>query len=183
MESDQYWHNLRLPVPGYELELRPMLHTDAESIAQNINYPQVARTTLLIPYPYVLDDARAFLSSGVVDFWQRETTTKCFLGIAHPEQGIVGIIESRITGREGELGYWLTPDWWGQGVMTAVIGVFCNFLTKQFGINQFAAKVFTINPASRRALEKNGFTLAETQPERFRKNDQLIDAWLLKKEL
>jgi RimJ/RimL family protein N-acetyltransferase len=57
-----------------------------------------------------------------------------------------------------ELGYWLGIPYWDRGYMTEAIGLACCFAFTCLDAVRIASTVFANNFASRRALEKNGFS-------------------------
>lgn len=59
----------------------------------------------------------------------------------------------------GELGYWLDPEYQGKGIVSKAVSVAIDQIgIKVFGLRTFVGLTFTGNYASRRVLEKNGFT-------------------------
>jgi RimJ/RimL family protein N-acetyltransferase len=59
-----------------------------------------------------------------------------------------------------EVGYWIARSHWGRGIASAALAA---FLEDEETRRPLIATVVTHNPASRRVLEKCGFTLTETQ--------------------
>jgi RimJ/RimL family protein N-acetyltransferase len=82
------------------LTLRPLRQDDLVSLAAAANNERIARNVASIPWPYDLDDARAFLDSvarlpvGSASFAVFET-------------GAEGSVIPVIGYQENELGYWL----------------------------------------------------------------------------
>lgn len=62
-----------------------------------------------------------------------------------------------------ELGYWLTPEYWGKGIMKAAVIEFINHIRKQFPqqVNKVHARVAEDNIGSEKALLNAGFVLKE----------------------
>jgi RimJ/RimL family protein N-acetyltransferase len=56
-----------------------------------------------------------------------------------------------------EIGYWIAPVFWGQGIATEAAGAFKQHLIKTFGVQLLTADHFEDNPASGRVLSKLGF--------------------------
>lgn len=56
-----------------------------------------------------------------------------------------------------ELGYWLGRRYWGQGLMTRVVGAYLAWVLPVLALQRVEANVLDGNPASARVLEKNGF--------------------------
>ncbi len=60
-------------------------------------------------------------------------------------------------GHTAELGYWLGQAYWGQGVMTRVVGLFAPWVMDELRLFRLQASVVDFNLGSARVLEKNGF--------------------------
>lgn len=60
--------------------------------------------------------------------------------------------------RFGELAYWITPDEMGNGYATAGSGLILSYAFNELGLHRVDASTFDSNEASRRVLEKLGFT-------------------------
>lgn len=60
--------------------------------------------------------------------------------------------------RFGELAYWITPDEWGNGYATAASELLVEYAFTELGLHRLEASAFASNDASRRVLEKLGFT-------------------------
>ena len=62
-----------------------------------------------------------------------------------------------------EIGYWLSPDAWGKGLMTEAVGALLAWL-EQRGERAFVSGHFADNPASGRVLQKLGFMNSGRNP-------------------
>ena len=58
-----------------------------------------------------------------------------------------------------ELGYWIAEPYQGKGIMTKALKLMCNYAFEHFELNRIFARPLGRNMASRRALEKAGFSL------------------------
>lgn len=56
-----------------------------------------------------------------------------------------------------EIGYELSPDWWGKGVMPEAVGAMLTFGFTQMGLHSVEAHIHPANGGSQRVLEKLGF--------------------------
>jgi len=56
-----------------------------------------------------------------------------------------------------EIGYFLTEELWGKGIITNAIKAITDYAFSKFDIIRVYAEPFADNPGSRRALEKAGF--------------------------
>lgn len=78
--------------------------------------------------------------------------------------GSVGIEQSgKVFGREfadkniNEVGYVLSKDYWGKGLMTEVVKAVITYMFKEFNCDVVTVGHFTHNDRSRRVIEKCGF--------------------------
>ena len=72
--------------------------------------------------------------------------------------------------KSAELGYWLSENYWGKGVMTAAVRQICQEAFNTFDILRIFAEPFADNKGSRRVLEKAGFTYEGTMRNGIFKN-------------
>lgn len=76
--------------------------------------------------------------------------------------GCIGL-ESIVWGRRawrldrGELGYWLAPPLWGQGLMTEAVQAVMRFGFEVVGLHKIRVGCLAENDGSRRVIEKAGF--------------------------
>lgn len=56
-----------------------------------------------------------------------------------------------------ELGYILTPEWWGRGIMSEVVRAVIDYGFDNMHLHSIMAQIDPDNDASRRLLEKHGF--------------------------
>jgi RimJ/RimL family protein N-acetyltransferase len=74
-----------------------------------------------------------------------------------------GALTLRFTGhpRRGRIGYWIRQDLWNRGLATEAIQLVAWLAFEKLDATELFAGVFVGNASSRRALEKNGFTLVD----------------------
>lgn len=132
------------------LTLRPLRKSDAGLVSLYSSDIRVARMTSSIPHPNPPGAVEAFIET-VTGPDSRETAwaidaTKGF-GCE-----IIGVVGLR---RDGELGYWLGPFFWGLGIATEAARA---VVTHAFevGHERVHACAFQDNPASKHVLEKAG---------------------------
>lgn len=124
------------------------------------------------PYPYTLQDA---------DFWIAKCEAEdpplsfaMFVG----EQLVGGIgCERGADNRSGiaEVGWWLNPEWWGQGIATVAVSRFINYCFDELDMHRVEAWVADSNPASARVVEKAGLVLEGVAKDGFCKRGRLFD--------
>lgn len=127
----------------------------------------------------------------LIDRWQQRFEKN--LGI---RWGITLKYENRVIGTCGyhgwmkhhfkaEIGYELTPDYWGKGFMTEAIQRVTEFGFRDFGLNRIEAFVEPGNVNSRKVLEKAGFSEEGILKEHFYWRNRFVDTAifaLLKKD-
>ena len=75
--------------------------------------------------------------------------------------------------KSAELGYWLSEDYWGRGIMTEAVREICREAFETFEIVRIFAEPFADNAASRKVLEKAGFTCEGIMRNGVYKNGQI----------
>lgn len=134
------------------LFLRPAWREDAQDLHAAIADERVVRNLARAPWPYTLDDARAFVESPQD---RRHPSLLITLPGARGSRLIGGIgLSEEAAG--AQLGYWIAPEAWGHGYATEATSAILR-LARTLGHEQITARHFLDNPASARVLEKVGF--------------------------
>ena len=153
------------------ISISPFKESDAEQLAERIDDKRIADNTLTIPYPYQVSDAEMFIATAIA---HNESTGPRNFAIRHVLEGLIGGIGQHYKyGKEShkdEIGYWLTPDMWGNGLMTETVGVFISNMIQNRGISRIEAPVYQGNLGSARVLEKNGFECEGVMRNCYKKN-------------
>jgi ribosomal-protein-alanine N-acetyltransferase len=145
---------------------------DAESLVRRANNRKVWRALRdAFPHPYTIKDAHEFLEAAVNSVLR---TLFC-IDVSGAVVGEIGIRPGIDVHRHtAELGYWLSQEFWGRGIMSEAVTAVTDFCFENFPLRRISAEVFANNPASARVLEKAGFAF-----EGCLKNDVLKDGELL----
>lgn len=77
-----------------------------------------------------------------------------------------------------EIGWWLSPPYWGQGITTAAVKRYIQYCFEDLGLHRVDAGVFETNPASARVAEKVGLRFEGVAVDGYLKNGELIDCLL-----
>lgn len=135
------------------LLLRPGWAEDAPALAKAIADEAIVRNLALAPWPYGLDEARAFLNKTA------DPVLPSFLllrrGEGEPEL-VGGAGFGRKPGGGVEIGYWIARAHWGNGYAYEA-GCQLIEIARTLGLPRLEAGHFVDNPASGRVLEKLGF--------------------------
>ena len=141
-------------------------HANSWKVARNLRD--------VFPHPYAEKDARDFVALCI----QNEGKGQLCRAIDVGGQA-VGTISLTVGGdvyrRSGELGYWLGEEFWGRGIMTAAVQRICREGFERFDLVRIYAEPFASNTASRRVLEKAGFTLEGVMRRGVYKDGQVLD--------
>jgi ribosomal-protein-alanine N-acetyltransferase len=149
---------------------------DAPSLAHYANNRKVWRNMRdLMPHPYALADAEAFL--GTVLGCDRPTHFA--IDVDGAAVGGIGVrLKGDIERVGAELGYWLGEPFWNRGILSEAVPAFTRWALAEFELTRIEAIVFEWNPASARVLEKAGFVLEGTLRQSAIKDGQLINRWM-----
>ena len=156
-----------------EFTLRKLTLDDAEDLAKAANNPNVSRYLRnVFPYPYSQEDAIDFINFAA------DNEDELIYGIIVDGKAS-GCVCARMRGdvyaKSCELGYWLSEQFWGKGLMTLVVKAFCDFVFDNYDIHRIDAEVFADNVASRRVLEKSGFELEGVCRQKVYKDGRFMD--------
>lgn len=156
-----------------EFKLRKWNKNDAENVVKHANNINVAKyLTNQFPHPYTLQDAEDYIS--VVE---KDEITRVFaIDVDGEAVGSIGIFpQSDIHEKNAEIGYWLSEDYWGQGIMSGAIRQIVDYGFRTFDITRIFARPFGINIGSQKALEKAGFTIEASFEKALYKNGEYFD--------
>lgn len=174
-------HPIRLALPnGWALE--PIAPTDRWAYLLHLNNPEMYQHTLNIPYPYTEKHADHWLA--LVDLRQCRLGQASQLALRHPEGDLAGGIGLHFSHyhlplpHQAELGYWLAKPFWGKGIMTQAVRIFCNWAMQSFELERIQAHIFKDNKASEQVLLKTGFQLEGQMTHHYLKEGQLHDGKL-----
>lgn len=148
----------------------------AGSVTESANDARVARFLRdSFPYPYTRKNAEDFIA-----FAQGETERgEYYRAIVVGGKAVGGIAVTRgadVYKKSGELGYWLAPAVWGRGVMTRAVREICKEVFETTDIVRIFAEPFSVNAASCRVLEKNGFAKEGIKRKSVFKNGAFYDS-------
>ncbi len=136
--------------------------TDATALAAFAALPEVARMTASIPHPYPLREADRFILRA-----RAENASGSALHLALSQKTgarlVIGLVSATMTEKgEVEIGYALAPQAWGKGLATEAVTALVDAVFNLTGTPRLRANSRLGNFASRRVLEKTGFTYIDT---------------------
>ena len=135
------------------LLLRPGFPEDAPALAMAIGDERVVKNLAVVPWPYSVRDAEAFLAAP------RDPVLPSLL-ITERTNGAPRLVGACGLGRRSsgavELGYWIAKSDWGRGIATEACTALVD-IARTLRLAALEASHFLDNPASGRVLEKLGF--------------------------
>jgi ribosomal-protein-alanine N-acetyltransferase len=90
--------------------------------------------------------------------------------------GIVGYWRIMAEHHRAEIGYFLDPDLWGQGLMTEAVKAVLDFGFGAMGLHSVEAATHPANASSMHVLEQNGFVREGYFKENIRANGEFVDS-------
>ena len=136
---------------------------DAAAIEAMSSFRQVAEMTARVPHPYPAGAAAEHIAQT-----RAANAAGALFGLALTlkTEGRAVIGRFGLGPRDGggiALGYMLHPEHWGRGYMSEAVGTLLDAAFAYIDLREIHAEVRTVNPASRRVLEKAGFTFYGTR--------------------
>lgn len=156
------------------VELRQWTFHNKEELTDICNRADRSYLSNRLPYPYTEQDG---------DWWlnmvgKKDGTGGVFRAVLVDGEyaGNISVEKKEgVYGRDGEIGYFLLTDKWSRGIMTEAVRQICEIAFNELDIVRITGLVFGPNIASKRVLEKNGFTLEGLMRQAVSKDGNLYD--------
>jgi RimJ/RimL family protein N-acetyltransferase len=155
--------------------LREWQLSDAASLAENANNIHIWNNMRDgFPYPYSEEDGEQFIGTMQCTF---PPATDMAIVIDGEAVGGIGIVLQTDVERIGaEIGYWLSENYWNNGIMTEAVGEMISYVFLHFPeLKKVYASVFGFNIASQRVLQKAGFECEGILKQAVIKNGEITD--------
>lgn len=156
-----------------EFQLRHWRAEDAEILAKTANNPKIAANLRnVFPHPYTLKDANWFINDCISKGDSRGLIRA--IEVEGKAAGCISItLLNDVYEKSAELGYWLSEEYWRQGIMSEAVQIICREAFQTFDIIRIFAEPFAYNAGSRGVLKKAGFTYEGTMRNGIYKNGQV----------
>ncbi len=145
------------PLRGDGFVLRAWRSSDAERVVAACTDPVTRRFLPILPQPYTLADAAAFIDGGEQAL---ADGSALHLAVAEPASDeLLGAITLHAPGpRHWYVGYWTVPDARGRGITTAAVVALSRWAFATFpDLVRLSLYTDPDNAASQRVAEKSGF--------------------------
>lgn len=158
--------------------LRKWRPSDAKDLAAALNNKRILENLRDgLPYPYTERDAAEYITA--MQSADEDCTFAYAITIDDRAVGSIGAFrKDNIHRQTAEMGYYLSEEYWGRGIMTEAIHQLCDILFQTTDILRIYAEPFAYNTASRRALEKAGFQFEGLMKNHAVKNGKVLDMTL-----
>ena len=162
--------------------IRSWRQSDAESLAHHANNRKIwLGLRDAFPHPYSIEHAHAFIKAAVA----KDPQTYYCIEVDGKAVGSIGLLlHSDVERVSAEIGYWLSEEYWGKGIVTEALKAVTQHAVTSFELTRVYAVPYATNEASHRVLEKAGYE----REGRLRANvikdgcilDQIMYAFILK---
>lgn len=105
-----------------------------------------------------LSDTEAFVESVVNSPKDRMEYTFT-IRVSGRMAGLIGLKDIDRANKKTEIGYWLSREFLGRGIMTRSVSTLCDFAFRELDINRIQIKCAVANSASRNIPQRLGFRL------------------------
>ncbi|KFY75923.1 hypothetical protein V498_09848 [Pseudogymnoascus sp. VKM F-4517 (FW-2822)] len=169
--------------PATPLFLTPLYPNDAASMQQIMSNPRVAEGLLNVPMPYGITEANAWISlnrgptSPRLLTWAIRTHYPTDSGLFI---GSVSLTER--TAPDGaamyELGYSLSPEFWGKAIMKNASLALLTWATEEAGVEEVFVRVESTNGRSKGVIDGTpGFVREEDQEIDWKGEKKVVRMW------
>lgn len=156
--------------------LRPWQPSDIEALVRQANNRNIWRNLRdRFPHPYTRAAAEDWIRYSA----ENPQELSFAIEVAGEAVGGIGLILGQDVGhRSAEIGYWLSEQYWGRGIVTEAVRALTEHAFASFDLCRIWANVFAWNPGSMRVLEKAGFVREGLLRKAATKEGQTIDVVL-----
>jgi len=165
-----------------KFKLREFKSGDEKSLQKNINDKDMAKNTLLIPYPYTKKDAQDWINRNLkLKRLKNRNEINFVIDINNEVAGSVSFNKIDKNNKNAEIGCWLAKKYWNKGIMTGAVKQMIKYGFKKLKLKRIYAYIFPFNKASQRMTEKAGFQLEGKLRKHVIKNEKFYDDLLYAK--
>lgn len=155
------------------LLLRPFADSDLMNVYSGLSDPEVIKY-----YGVSYDSPEA--TQAQMDFFRdlELNGTGVWWAVCSPDNHLFygggGFSSLSQVHQKAEVGFWLLPPYWGNGLLQEAMTLICTYGFQEMNLHRMEGFVETENEKSKKAIEKAGFVLEGTLRECERKNDRWI---------
>ncbi len=160
-------------IEASEFCIRTWQESDAASLQKHADNINISKCLFdRFPYPYQLSDAEKFISSRL----DQDPAVNFAIEIKGEVAGGIGLeLRQDVYRKTPLLGYWLSEQYWGKGIMPEAVKLVTGYAFDTLGMICIVANTFGNNPKSMRVLEKAGFVRQGIIKQSAVKYDEVLD--------
>lgn len=164
------------------LILLPLQSDDASQVQQVFPRWEIVRHLVnAIPWPYPADGASHYIDDVALPAMAAEQAWHWSLRHRSQPDKLIGLISLRL-GPEDNRGFWLVPEWQGQGLMSEACEVVTAFWFEHLQQPRLRVPKAMDNHASRRISERTGMRLVDTYRKTFVEGELEAGTWEITRE-
>ncbi|MFW0756861.1 GNAT family N-acetyltransferase [Pseudomonas sp. H11T01] len=164
------------------LILRPLELADAEAIQQQFPLWEVVRyLNAMIPWPYPADGALSYLQEMALPAIARGEEWHWSIRLKSAPEQLIGNV-SLMAEQDNNRGFWLAPQWQGQGLMGEASAAVTDYWFETLGRPLMRVPKASPNLASRRLSERTGMRLISTEERDFVSGCLPCNIWEITRE-
>ncbi len=149
---------------------------DEVSLQKHADNPKVSACLMdRFPSPYTIDEAELWVNSLL----HQDPLVNFAITVNGQVMGGIGLEPRQdVYHKTAILGYWLSEELWGRGIMPEAVKLVTSYAFTQLDFIRIQASVYSKNPASMRVLEKAGYTKEGIMRNAVTKNGVVMDEHL-----
>ncbi len=162
-----------------DVKVRSWRKDDLKALVLHANNPKIAANLRdQFPNPYTRREGIDFLE------YAQTQEPECSFAIEYGREAVGGVgfqIGRDIARTSAEMGYWLSEEFWGRGIVTRAVTAMSDWALENYKLTRVFAMTFAHNAASIRVLEKAGFEREGVMRRSAIKNGVVVDQVLFAK--
>ena len=164
------------------LVLQPLSLADADAIQQRFPHWEVVRyLNDVVPWPYPEDGALSYLRDVALPAMARGEEWHWTLRLLARPDEVIGSI-SLMDAVDNNRGFWLAPQWQGQGLMSEACEVVDAYWFQSLRRACMRVPKAAPNTGSRRISERGGMRLISSEEKDFVSGRLVSDLWEITRE-
>jgi [ribosomal protein S5]-alanine N-acetyltransferase len=165
-----------MELKGTGFTLRGWNLSDTASLQKHANNPKISAYLMdRFPYPYTMEKAVEWVNN----LQGQHPFINFALAVDDEVVGGLGFeLKDDVYRKTALLGYWLSEDHWGKGIMTKAVSLGVDYAFANLDLVRIQAGVLSKNPASMRVLEKAGFVKEGVMRNAVIKHGEILDEHL-----
>lgn len=153
--------------------LRPWREGDEDSLSRHASNRRIWNNVRdFFPNPYTPRDAHSWVRANK----SYHLPNNLAVDVDGQAVGNIGFtVKDDIYRYNAEIGYWLSEQYWGRGIMTEAVPIMTEYIFRNFQVNRIFACVLEGNVGSMRVLEHAGYVHEAVHRKAAIKNNQYLD--------